>query len=210
MFQKIQKYKIFDSSIGHIILPIEQRNFMRRATSNFFIALLSKNSVSKKSYVQKELKRALDILDKYPYAEGFFLPVRLDECFPEHEYIKNLHWADMFDDYELTLELIINTIKGTDHQQDFINKSRHFVKSIHLFFERIGFEIKLDKHYGFSELYKDDNMFGIACMWQDILKDFVEKFRTKKLYLIYIEKELLKQNVYDLRKKKNRSCSNPI
>ena len=81
-------------------------------SSDFFIALLSNNSVSKVGYVQKELKRALDILDNYPQGEGFVIPVRLDECKPTNEILTNLHWADLFDDYDFCLNQIISAMKA--------------------------------------------------------------------------------------------------
>jgi len=78
--------------------------------SNFFIALLSNNSVSKKGYVQKELKKAMEILEEYPYGEGFLIPIRLDECSPEDEKLENLHWVDLFEDYQLCLTKIITAM----------------------------------------------------------------------------------------------------
>jgi serine/threonine protein kinase len=44
------------------------------------IVCLSKNSVTKIGYIQKEIKRVLDIADEYPDGELFVLPVRLEEC----------------------------------------------------------------------------------------------------------------------------------
>lgn len=44
----------------------------------FFIALLSSRSMSKKGYVQKELRIALEVLDQYPESKAFIMPVRLD------------------------------------------------------------------------------------------------------------------------------------
>ena len=94
-------------------------------SSDFFIALLSNNSVSKKGYVQKELKKALDILDEYPHGEGFVIPVRLDECLPDNEKLENLHWADLFDDYDHCLEQIIYAMNA-QYTQD--NK-KHVISS---------------------------------------------------------------------------------
>jgi formylglycine-generating enzyme required for sulfatase activity len=91
-------------------------------SSDFFIALLSNNSVNKKGYVQKELKKALDILDETPYDEGFIIPIRLDECEPENEKIKNLHWAELSDDYAHCLDLVISGMKAQYAQEN--NKVR--------------------------------------------------------------------------------------
>jgi hypothetical protein len=53
----------------------------------FFIALLSSNSVDKVGDVQKELKGALEILDKYPESV-FIIPVRLDDCKVSHSILR--------------------------------------------------------------------------------------------------------------------------
>ena len=49
-------------------------------TSNFFLACLSENSVSKHGYFQKELKKAYEILEEYPDGAIYLIPIRLDEC----------------------------------------------------------------------------------------------------------------------------------
>src|SRR6266508_5328028 len=53
-------------------------------SSNYFVACLSSNSVSKRGYVQKELKSALSVLDLIPEGTIYLLPVRLDECAIPH------------------------------------------------------------------------------------------------------------------------------
>ncbi len=44
------------------------------------IVCLSKNSVSKEGYIQKELRFALNIADEKPEGSIFIIPLRLDEC----------------------------------------------------------------------------------------------------------------------------------
>jgi hypothetical protein len=68
--------------------------------SRYFIALLSTNSVSKKGYVQKELKIALEVLEEYPNNEIFIIPVRLDECNPNYQQIHELNWVNFFPSWE--------------------------------------------------------------------------------------------------------------
>ena len=46
--------------------------------SKYFLALLSKDSVTKEGYVQKELKIALEILDELPETKIFIIPARID------------------------------------------------------------------------------------------------------------------------------------
>lgn len=64
--------------------------------SNFFLACLSNNSVSKEGYVQKELKKGFEILDRQPEGRIYLIPVRLDEC-RVPEGLKKLHWVDLFE-----------------------------------------------------------------------------------------------------------------
>lgn len=61
--------------------------------ADFFIALLSNHSVSKRGYVQKELKLALSVLEQIPEGEIFLIPVRLDDCLVP-ESLKDKHWLD--------------------------------------------------------------------------------------------------------------------
>lgn len=78
--------------------------------SRYFIAVLSGNSVSKKGYVQKELKDALDILEEYPTSSVFLIPARLDNCTPSDDRIRDLHWVDLFEDWEVGIDRILKTI----------------------------------------------------------------------------------------------------
>jgi len=60
------------------------------------LACLSKHSVSKEGYVQKELKMGLEILDKQPSGNIYLIPVRLDDCIVPQRF-KKLHWVDLFE-----------------------------------------------------------------------------------------------------------------
>ena len=64
--------------------------------TDFFIALLSDQSVSKRGYVQKELRTALDVLSLVPASEIFIIPLRLSECEVLEEKLKALHYVDLF------------------------------------------------------------------------------------------------------------------
>lgn len=78
--------------------------------SRYFIAVLSRNSVSKKGYVQKELREALDILEEYPTGSVFIIPARLDDCTPLDDGIRDLHWVNLFEDWEVGIDRILKTI----------------------------------------------------------------------------------------------------
>ncbi len=64
--------------------------------SDAIIICLSKVSVAKEGYVNKEIRRALDISQEKPEGTIYVIPLRLDECNPSFEYLRKLHWVDYF------------------------------------------------------------------------------------------------------------------
>ncbi len=78
--------------------------------SSYFLALLSENSVSKRGFIQKELKFALEELGNIPPDEIYIIPVRLDESEPKHNELKELHWIDIFPSYEEGLKGIYQVL----------------------------------------------------------------------------------------------------
>ncbi len=78
--------------------------------SNYFLAVLSSNSVSKKGYVQKEVKIALEELELYPKGKIFIIPVRIDDCEPDDEKLGALHWADLSSDYDAGIQKILRVL----------------------------------------------------------------------------------------------------
>jgi hypothetical protein len=73
--------------------------------SDYIVLLLSSRSVTKHGYVQKEMRKSLDLLDEVPDSQIFLLPVRLDECQPDHERLRMLQWVNLFPQWD----------KGIDH-----------------------------------------------------------------------------------------------
>lgn len=63
--------------------------------SDAVIVSLTKGSVSKEGYIQKELRFVLDIALEKPEGTIFILPVRLEECDPPRK-IRTYHYADYF------------------------------------------------------------------------------------------------------------------
>lgn len=78
--------------------------------STYFVAILSSRSVSKKGYVQNELKLALDILGEFPPTKIFVIPAKLDECQPTEETLRDLHWADFSISYETGITQILRVL----------------------------------------------------------------------------------------------------
>lgn len=64
--------------------------------SDSIIICLSKVSVAKEGYVNKEIRRALDAADEKLEGAIYIIPLRLDDCTPSFERLKQLHYADYF------------------------------------------------------------------------------------------------------------------
>ncbi|MCP4108009.1 MAG: toll/interleukin-1 receptor domain-containing protein [Desulfobacteraceae bacterium] len=95
------------------ILPGQNRETeIKKAikTSDYFLALFSKNSVSKRGFVQKEQKIALEILDKSPSGEIFFIPVRIEECKPADDNLQKIQYVDIFPSYEKGLDRLLHVL----------------------------------------------------------------------------------------------------
>ena len=65
-------------------------------SSDFFVACLSNNSVTKTGYFQKELKRGMEILDLQPEGAIYLIPLRLDDCVVPVRF-EHLHWCNLFE-----------------------------------------------------------------------------------------------------------------
>ena len=57
---------------------LEIENAIRN--SDVIVVCISKKSVSKEGYVQKEIKRALDIADEKPEGTIYLIPAKLENC----------------------------------------------------------------------------------------------------------------------------------
>ncbi|MEM8952423.1 MAG: SUMF1/EgtB/PvdO family nonheme iron enzyme [Pseudomonadota bacterium] len=70
-----------------------------------FLACLSKTSVAKRSYVQREFRHALSVFAELPPGSIYLIPVRLDDCevpdlqMPELALkLADVQWVDLFED----------------------------------------------------------------------------------------------------------------
>jgi formylglycine-generating enzyme required for sulfatase activity len=70
---------------------------IRRAIrgSELFLACLSQKSLTRKGYIHKEIKMALDELDQMPEGKIYLIPVRLEEC-QVPERLRSRQWVDLF------------------------------------------------------------------------------------------------------------------
>jgi hypothetical protein len=63
-------------------------------SAEFFIVLLSKSSVQKTGYVQREFKLAMDSLEEIPDERIYLIPVRIDDCLVPPQFAA-FHWVDL-------------------------------------------------------------------------------------------------------------------
>lgn len=71
------------------------------------LILISNNSISKRGYVQTEIKKALNVADMIPEGYIYIIPVRIEDCvLPES--IKKWHSFDLFkqDDFNKLIDAI--------------------------------------------------------------------------------------------------------
>lgn len=80
--------------------------------SDYFLALLSSNSVNRRGYVQAELAMAVSVLAEVPYEQIFLIPVRLDDCRVTHPRLRDLHWVDLFPNWDAGVAQILRAVLG--------------------------------------------------------------------------------------------------
>jgi hypothetical protein len=78
--------------------------------STIFLALISSKSTTKEGFTQRELKRALDVLDEKPEGDVFIIPIRVDDC-PIFVRLQNYQWVDLFPSYSDGLEKLLSVLK---------------------------------------------------------------------------------------------------
>lgn len=83
-----------------MILPgqnwdFEIKNAIRK--SDVIIVCLSRGSINKEGYVQKEITQALDIADEKPEGTIFVIPLRLEKC-DVPKRLNRWQWVDFFED----------------------------------------------------------------------------------------------------------------
>lgn len=77
------------------------RNMIRK--SAYFLAFLSKRSVGKRGYVQREYRLALQMMGEVPTGQIFLIPILLEECdLPEISIdgiqFRQLQWLSLYED----------------------------------------------------------------------------------------------------------------
>lgn len=80
-------------------------------SSRYFILLISKHSITKRGFVQKEMKEAIDVLQDFPKDQIFLIPARLDNSEPIDDELRALNWVDLTPSYHSGLERILSSIE---------------------------------------------------------------------------------------------------
>lgn len=78
--------------------------------SDFFLALLSRQSVFKRGGFQSELRYALDIARRLPLDDAFLVPVRLDACHVPAQITREWQYMDLFPDREHGIGRIVHSL----------------------------------------------------------------------------------------------------
>jgi hypothetical protein len=94
-----------------------------------FIALISKNSVDHRGYVQKELRLALDVLSQTPSNQIYVLPVRLQDVRPVDKQLRALHWLDLFPNWDTSLAKLIEALKTIPNLRTALKEERSLGES---------------------------------------------------------------------------------
>ncbi|NTW20958.1 MAG: TIR domain-containing protein [Nostocales cyanobacterium W4_Combined_metabat2_030] len=87
---------------------LEINNVIKNA--RYYILLISKHSINKRGFVQKEIREALDILQEFPRNQIFIIPVRIDNTAPIDDELLDLNWVDLYLDYHKGLEKILRSL----------------------------------------------------------------------------------------------------
>lgn len=86
--------------------------------SEFFIALFSKSSGNRRGFVHSELNEALEILNQMPEDKIYIIPIRLEDCNPPHESLREIQYVDFFPDWEKGLKKILDVISPVSKNND--------------------------------------------------------------------------------------------
>ncbi len=157
----------------------EQKIIKIIKNSDYFIALLSDKAISSEGFFHKELKKAIERLERFPESKIFIIPIRIDDCASDNEILNSLHRVDLFPSYEKGLGKIIRvlapeSLSCKDDQSSFVNREdelrltcgKNAISRI-LFEAPIGYgKTKLLKAVG-TRLYQE----GWVCIYLEIPKD---------------------------------------
>jgi hypothetical protein len=80
--------------------------------SDYFIALLSKHSTTKRGYVQTEMKEAFEIWEQFPDDQAYLIPIRLNECEPSYEKLREVQFQDFFPSWNNGFQRLVRALNS--------------------------------------------------------------------------------------------------
>ncbi len=99
---------------------VEIRQAIR--ASEYFVLLLSAKSMTKRGFVHREIREALEVVGEMPENEIFLIPARLEPCDVTHEDLGRLHWVDLFPDWDHGLAQIARSLRRRNVQNDLVHQ----------------------------------------------------------------------------------------
>ena len=78
--------------------------------ADFFIALLSTKSGSRRGFVHTELNTALEVLKEFPEGKIYLIPIRLDDCQMPVEELRDIQYVDFFPDWNSGMTKVFQSI----------------------------------------------------------------------------------------------------
>jgi hypothetical protein len=100
LYQKLSKTGFKPWMAQKDILPGERwESSIRRAVrrSDFFLMCLSANSASKRGWIQREIRQALDLWQEKLEEDIYLIPVRLEDC-EAPESLRDFQWVNLFEE----------------------------------------------------------------------------------------------------------------
>ena len=151
--------------------------------SNVFIACLSKQSVQKQGYLQKELRLALSIYAEKTPGTIYFIPVKLNECdLPDLQIselgikMSDIHWLELWqeDGFERLLKAIQQALDKIDKSP---NSKKEGYKDI-----EIPPNVKSILSAPFDWCYVPSGVVNILTRWDDEDQNYI-KYRVESFYI---------------------------
>lgn len=113
-------------------------------SSRYFILLLSSHSITKRGFVQKEMKEAIDVLQEFPKGQIYLIPARIDKTEPIDEELRQLNWVDLTPDYHSALARILSSIADAAPAPLIVAGAREGLGTVPATFIEKGREVTLD------------------------------------------------------------------
>jgi TIR domain len=91
--------------------------------ADFFVVLLSQNSVGKKGYIQREFKLAMETLEEVPDGQIYLIPIKIDDCLIPYQFAAfqwvNLEGTEGYDQVRKAIQFQLSSAatQGTRSKQ---------------------------------------------------------------------------------------------